>query len=930
MKKKYITALCALTCAATLCGGLAAVNSAADTTQLTNVAVDADTLHINTLAPAGSVSVGSDGVSITNWNSGNNTTAGVTVKDKVGAGATVNVTFNAFTEDTANRFIFQLGPTASYNTESLWAWGSSNNPSGNILNMEFKTTWLELTKKANGTYDSSLVVTGNDGGSMFGASDFLDGTDHELTIIKEDTTTGIEITILVDGGKYVQDYAVEDTSLQGDYYFTIGMVTWDTVTPADGEYCNIKSITSTAWVEGSGGDTGDNGGDSGSTGGGSELPNVPAVDESLQNLATDETLFKGATRAIGADSLKITDNGITLSNYAYEKRAAAFLNDQVAANSTVSFTFNANGAFSSEQLADTANYPENGRSYFSIALLKSEKLYTTSFDFWQQNGAIGKEVLLEFSGNGWTSLKTYTLGKYESVMEASEKITLADGNGNGPFNAGSNLLDGTDHTVSIITEDTDDGMLISVVVDGQWYVYQGKLIGEEYKGHYYVAFGLGFNFVVGGTSDKTQFAQITQLRVSDFAPEEVLPDYEAIYDDAYNLVTNKYNFAFDENIITMESSGLSLNNVVSGIGNGFSITNGKVNEFDWAFKFNLSLYSNWDATGKPEDVTNVYDYSMLKFGFMMDAGLKPTGLQSSFKNMYYGFSIGKDYRAIPGSYADKTCFLSFARYKGFSDSTQLDSYVNYKFGYDLVDGNDHWIVLKVRNVDDATGKGVSMELWLDGKCEITLTDYNSTRDDSGVTYDWNVYDRAGYLCMWTGSNNSEALAQGSSCLFKEMYVVSYDENADGAYMEQAPKPDFQIMRNYNFSADAVYYVGEDIRLNLANAFVYEGDSKLTYTVTHNTTGEAIGSVNAGGQWIYTPTQAEFFKIRVTANSEDGKTQFNIVDINIEVEGTGGGDDGSGGDGSSDKQGCGSSIATGLVVGLIGLGAALVLRRKENN
>ena len=135
MKKKYITALCALTCAATLCGGLAAVNSAADTTQLTNVAIDADALHINTLAPTGSVSVGSDGISITNWNSGNNTTAGVTVKDKVGAGATVNVTFNAFTEDTANRFIFQLGSTASYRTESLWAWGSSNNPSGNILNM---------------------------------------------------------------------------------------------------------------------------------------------------------------------------------------------------------------------------------------------------------------------------------------------------------------------------------------------------------------------------------------------------------------------------------------------------------------------------------------------------------------------------------------------------------------------------------------------------------------------------------------------------------------------------------------------------------------------------------------------------------------------------------------------------------------------------
>ena len=102
---------------------------------------------------------------------------------------------------------------------------------------------MELTKKGNGTYDSSLVVTGNGGGSTFGASNFLDGTDHELTIIKEDTATGIEITILVDGGKYVQDYAVADTSLQGDYYFAIGMATWGTTANAsDSEYCKISSI----------------------------------------------------------------------------------------------------------------------------------------------------------------------------------------------------------------------------------------------------------------------------------------------------------------------------------------------------------------------------------------------------------------------------------------------------------------------------------------------------------------------------------------------------------------------------------------------------------------------------------------------------------------------------------------------------------------
>lgn len=105
-----------------------------------------------------------------------------------------------------------------------------------------------------------------------------------------------------------------------------------------------------------------------------------------------------------------------------------------------------------------------------------------------------------------------------------------------------------------------------------------------------------------------------------------------------------------------------------------------------------------------------------------------------------------------------------------------------------MDGNDHWIVLKVRNVDDENGQGVSMELWLDGRREITLTDYNKKVEDKGVTYDWDVYERAGYLCMWTGSNNTEPKAQSSTCLFKEMYVVSYDEDPEGKYMEQAQKP----------------------------------------------------------------------------------------------------------------------------------------------
>ena len=203
-------------------------------------------------------------------------------------------------------------------------------------------------------------------------------------------------------------------------------------------------------------------------------------------------------------------------------------------------------------------------------------------------------------------------------------------------------------------------------------------------------------------------------------------------------------------------------------------------------------------------------------------------------------------------------------------------------------------------------------------------------EDKGVTYDWDVYERAGYLCMWTGSNNTEPKAQNSTCLFKEMYVVSYDEDPEGKYMEQAEKPDYQIERNYDFRAEDVYYTGETVRINLINAFVYEGDSALSFTVVNNETNEAVGEV-VNGQWVYAATKEEFFKIKITANTDDGKTQFNIVDINIEEEASGNSSSGSSETTSAlVEAGCGSSISAFGTAALFLLSAAgaVILKKKH--
>ena len=906
MKKKFLTALCSSACAVFLGLGTMLLASAAPEQTLKNLALDAEFFATNTNIVEGAVAFETDGIHITNWaDSLPDGTAGIYYKEKVSSGETVSVKMNGYSQNGNNgRFVVQLGMTTTWQNASLYPWDTTGN-AGKVINMEFKPDWLELTVKDNGTYDYQTIASGNTdkNGPLDGAYNVLNKQEHVVTVSKSDTETGVSLTIAVDGQAYVDDLEIEGTELQGDYYFSTSMQAWDSVTLSDDEYLSVSEITvSNVFDDAEPPVPG-------------ELPSVPETDTESEDVSQSADMFTGASRA-DANSLSVGENGIVLKNYAYEKAAAAFLNKQIAADSSVTFKFKANGEFTNEQKADTENYPADGQTRFGIAITKSDVLYDTSFDYWHQAGAEGKEILIEFSATGWISVKTFTLGKYEDQMDSSEKLVIADGNGNGSFNAGTKLMDGQEHTVVLITEDTETGMKLSIVIDGQWYIYGKDIAGEEYKGDWFLSTGIYFNFPVKGDSDESQYLNVTELRVSEYAPEQVLPDYEEIYDDNYNLASNKYNFAYDETVVSIGSSGLSLNNIVSGIGNGFSLTNGKVNEFDWAFKFNLSLYSNWDVTGKPDDVTGIYDYSMLKFGFMMDSGTVPSGTQSSFKNMYYGFTIGKDYCAIPGSYEDKSCFLSFARYRGFSDSTEMDGYVNYKFGYDLVDGNDHWIVLKVRNVNDDNGQGISMELWLDGRCEITLTDYNKEVEDKGVTYDWNVYERAGYLCMWTGSNNTEAKSQSSSCLFKEMYVVSYDEDAEGKYMEQAEQPDFQIERNYDFRAEDVYYTGETIRINLANAFVYEGDSELSFAVVNNETNEAVGEV-VNGQWVYEATNEEFLKIKITASTADGKTQFNVVDINIEASPSGGTETPP----APEKTGCSGSMGG---ISFIGTTALLLL------
>ena len=452
-----------------------------------NLALSADSLETNTNIAEGAVVYEDDGIHISGWgNSLSNGTAGVYYKEKVSVGETVSVKMNGYAKDGTNgRFVMQLGFTQTYKNASLYPWASTGNM-GKIINMEFKPNWLELTLKSNATYDSQVIATGNSekNGTLPGDYNVLDKQEHTFTVIKNDTETGISLTISVDGQDYVENFAIDGADIQGDYYFSVGMQAWGDVTLSDEEYLTVSSLTISNVFEGIEPEK--------------PLPAVPEEDTESEDVSKNSDLFAGSLRA-ESDSLLVDENGIMLKNYAYEKAAAAFLEKKVAADSTVTFKFKANGELSEAQKADPENFPADTTSRFGIALTKSETLYNTSFDYWHQTGAVGKEILIEFSQSGWISVNTFTLGKYSIQMDPSEMITIADGKGNGPFDAGTLLMDGEEHTVVITTADTETGMKLSIVIDGQWYVYEAEIEGEEYQGGWYLSTGIYFNFLAKGS-----------------------------------------------------------------------------------------------------------------------------------------------------------------------------------------------------------------------------------------------------------------------------------------------------------------------------------------------------------------------------------------------------------------------------------------------
>jgi len=620
----------------------------AQAAELKNLATDSTALSVNTKAVAGSVVIGENGVSITNWNNTTeaNPTAAIFVNNKVNSGDTVTATVNAYTAGAASgRLLLQMRFTQACADENIWHFTGKN--AGKFINMDFQHGWLELSTRQNASYTViSTPASGNGGknGELSGGYNIFDNTDHVITMSKVDTATGIAITVAVDGVAYVKDFAIDDLDLQGSYYFAMGMATWDVVTPTAGEHLDISSLTVSGVYEAE--------------------PVRP-----LANLAKDESKLSVNTKAV-AGSVVIGENGVSITNWNNTTEgnptAAIFVNDKVNSGDTVTATVNAYSA-------GTAS----GRLLLQMRFTEA----CADENIWHFTGKnAGKFINMDFQ-HGWLELSTRQNASYTVIS------TPASGNGgkNGELSGGYNIFDNTDHVITMTKVDTATGIAITVAVDGVAYVKDFAIDDPDLQGSYYFAMGMATWDVVTPTAG--EHLDISSLTVSGvYEAEPVRP--------LANLAKDATAFSVNTNVVDgaveFDSDGISItnwNNSTENYATAGVFLNNKVNSGD-TVTATVNAYSASTASGRllfqMRFTPNAQDASLWTFGcgaanagkvLMMD--FRPGWLQLETRDN--------------GTWNAETQYASGNANK----NGELSG------GYNIFDNTDHVVTLS--KVDTATG-----------------------------------------------------------------------------------------------------------------------------------------------------------------------------------------------------------------------------------
>ncbi len=395
--------------------------------------------------------------------------------------------------------------------------------------------------------------------------------------------------------------------------------------------------------------------------------------------------------------------------------------------------------------------------------------------------------------------------------------------------------------------------------------------------------------------------------------------------DEENLATNKNNwhvptismaeFTVDEN------KGMTFNNFIKDQLSATYFRGDNLSEFK------LSLLVNANLTIPPENKAQ-WRYSEFFITFLIDRqpedAIAEDGVPWYANKVYGSFCFGLTSGGLPIS--------RFMYYNAFASNCQQTGQFYQTGNYtdtNIVDGNDHWVEIEIKNYDNGTETGSRWTAYIDG---VKVAEFDRADDyyydtDSRRDFEVNYSELSGGIGFYANSDwpgGYSPARMNNFLTIKKLKLVSYDENPEGTVVGQCQAPVYKVTAK-EYSVAASYETGDPIEIQLTDLFDYAGTDTINYEVLCN--GQAIGEI-VNGFWSWTPTAAGSYDIDFKATVTDDNKAVNYLTIRVvgdAVQSSTGGNQNTGT--SSTSGGCKGAVSgVGICSALMFFGLALLKKR----
>ena len=410
--------------------------------------------------------------------------------------------------------------------------------------------------------------------------------------------------------------------------------------------------------------------------------------------------------------------------------------------------------------------------------------------------------------------------------------------------------------------------------------------------------------------------------------------YSVECSDAENLATNEYNWFMptlnSAEFTVSDTEGMTFNNFIKDQQCVTYYQGGNFNEFKLSLLVNANL--NIPAEGKAQ-----WRYSEFYITFLIDRepedALAEDGKPWYANKVYGSFCFGLTSGGLPIS--------RFMYYNAFASNCSGTGQFYQPDGYtdtNIVDGQDHWVEIEIKNYEKDGETGKVWLAWIDG---VKVAEFERPDDyyydtDTKRDYEVNYSELSGGIGMYANSDwpgGYSPARMNNFVTIKKAKLISYDEDPNGVVVGQCTAPVFNITSKEYLTA-AQYEAGDPIEIQLSDLFDYQGTDSVTYEITCD--GQAIGEV-VNGFWTWTPTKSGSYDIDFNATISEENKAVNYLTLRVvgdvateePKEETPSNSQTSNVEDTGATGGCGSSVAgAGVMMLTLAAGAAFVSKRRK--